>query len=528
MPCLLTIPELLSRQATRYPDRVAFIDGDREIDFAEFNRLCNNTAAWLATQGIGPGDRVAVWLVNRIEWLALYFGLARIGAALVTVNTRYRSNELEYLLQRSQAKMLVLQLNFRNIDFPAVLRDVAHAAAGSIDRVAVVDADESMPPRVLGKPTVRFDLGSLPDATVPDRSSADALSILFTTSGTTGKPKLAMHPQRTIALHSLRAARAFGFEEDGARLLGTLPFCGVFGFNPTCAAFAAGIPAVLMQTFDAAQAARLINRHKITHVFGSDEMHRLIIAQASGDVPFPSARVFGFACFHPGLIEFGQESWRRRIPVLGLYGSSEVQAFFSMQPVTQPLLRRIEAGGLPASEDAEVRIRDVDSGELLPPGVSGAIELRAPTNFTGYLNDAEATAKAIDKDGFFRTGDIGRLRGDGTFVYETRMGDAMRLGGFLVSPVEIEEVLKAIPGVADAQVVAVDIAGRTRSVAFVIASPNQVLHESDIIAKAAVGIASFKVPARVWVVDEFPTTQSANGIKIQRAKLREMAMQLLG
>ena len=112
-------------------------------------------------------------------------------------------------------------------------------------------------------------------------------------------------------------------------------------------------------------------------------------------------------------------------------------------------------------------------------------------------------------------------------MYQTRLGDAMRLGGYLVSPVEIEDVLKGVPGVADVQVVAVDIARQTRSVAFVIALPNHVLHESDMIAAAAASIAGFKVPARVWVVDEFPTTQSSNGAKVQRAKLREMAAQRL-
>ncbi|MDY7548005.1 AMP-binding protein [Glaciimonas sp. CA11.2] len=525
MSSLLTISELLSRQARQHPDQIAFIDGDHETSYGEFDRLCNNTAAWLSDQGIGPGDRVAVWLVNRIEWLTLYFGLARLGASLVTVNTRYRSHELEYILERSQAKMLVLQLNFRKIDFPAILRDVNHAAASMLTCVAVVDADEGMPTSVLGKPTVGFHLDRLPDATVPDRGSEDALSILFTTSGTTSQPKLVMHLQRSIALHSQRAAKAYGFEDAGARLLGALPFCGVYGFNAAFAAFSAGIPVVIMDTFDAESAAQLINQHKVTHVFGSDEMYRRLVDQRGGYDPFPTARVFGFASFQPGLSEFAQESWRRRIPMTGLYGSSEVQALFSLQSATLPITQRIEGGGVPASHDAEIRIRDVDTGELLPAGVSGVIEIRAQTNFAGYLDNLEATEKAIDKDGFFRTGDVGLLREDGSFVYQTRLGDAIRLGGYLVSPVEIEDVLKAMPGVADVQVVAVDIARQIRSVAFVIALPNQVLQESEMIATAAASMAGFKVPARIWMVDEFPTTQSPNGIKIQRAKLREMALQ---
>jgi fatty-acyl-CoA synthase len=527
MPAELTISELLSHQVTHRPHQVAFIDGSQEITFAEFDRLCRKSAAWLADQGIGPGDRVAVWLVNRIEWLTLFFGLARLGASLVAVNTRYRAHELDYILERSRAKMLVLQMNFHKIDFPAVLRDVSYAAAHAVESVVIVGAVDTIPPQVLGKTTLAYDLANIPDGDTSDSSAPDALCSLFTTSGTTGGPKLVMHPQRTITLHSQRTARAYDFEELGARLLAALPFCGVYGFNATLAAFAAGVSSVIMSTFEAAGAAHLINRHQITHVFGSDEMFRQIFAQSSALDPFPSARVFGFASFHPGVIEFGQAAQERGISVRGLYGSSEVQALFSLQPAGLPLLQRVEGGGLPASEDAEVRIRDVDTGDLLPPGVIGAIEIRAPTNFVGYLDNPEATGKAIDHDGFFRTGDIGQLRTDGTFVYQARQGDAMRLGGYLVSPVEIEDVLKNFPGVADVQVVAVDIGPRSRSVAFVITAPDQVLEEADLIAVAAAGMAGFKVPAHIWFIDEFPITQSSNGMKVQRAKLRDMAMERL-
>lgn len=527
---LLTMPALLARNVAERGDAVAFIDGEREITYREFDRMATRTAAWLHAQGVRPGQRVAVWLVNRMEWLAMYFGLAKLGAAMMTVNTRYRSHELAYILERSEASMLVLQLNFRKIDFPAVLRDVPADAARALHKVVVVDAaGADMPPEVLGKPTVAFDLAGLPDAPVEDVSSPDAHSILFTTSGTTSGPKLVLHPQRTVSVHSQRVAPAYGFTGDGTRLLAALPFAGVFGFNAAMAAFAAGKPIVIMDTFDGPGAAQLINRHRITHVFGSDEMFRRIVENGQGDLPFPSARVFGFACFHPGIVEYTQAAWARGIPMIGLYGSSEVQALFSLQQRALPLEERIKGGGMPASHGigAEVRIRDVDSGELVEAGQSGALEIRADTNFIGYLNNPEATAKAIDADGYFRTGDVGYLRADGSFVYVTRQGDAMRLAGYLVSPVEIEDVIKTVPGVADVQVVAVDIGSQARPVAFVIAEPGARPSEQDMLRAAGAALAAFKVPAHVWLVDEFPTTQSSNGTKIQRVKLRDMAMQRL-
>jgi fatty-acyl-CoA synthase len=530
---LQTMPALLARNVAQRGDAIAFIDGEREISYREFDRMAAHTAAWLHQQGVRPGDRVAVWLVNRMEWLAMYFGLARLGAAMMTVNTRYRSHELAYILERSEASLLVLQLNFRKIDFPAVLRDVPADAARTLQKVVVVDAGAAaMPPSVLGKPTVAFDLAGLQDAAmapVDDVSSPEAHSILFTTSGTTSGPKLVLHPQRTVTTHSQRVAPAYGFTEEGTRLLAALPFAGVFGFNAAMAAFAAGKPIVVMDTFDGPGAAQLINRHRITHVFGSDEMFRRIIENGRGDLPFPSARVFGFACFHPGIVEYTQAAWARGIPMIGLYGSSEVQALFSLQQRALPLEERIKGGGMPASHGigAEVRIRDVDSGELVAAGQSGAVEIRADTNFIGYLNNPEATARAIDADGFFRTGDVGYLRADGSFVYVTRQGDAMRLGGYLVSPVEIEDVIKTVPGVADVQVVSVDIGNQARPVAFVIAEAGSSPAEQDMVRAAGAALAAFKVPARIWLVDEFPTTQSSNGTKIQRVKLRDMALQRL-
>lgn len=514
---------LVAEQVAARPGEIAFLDGERRIAWAEFDALCRASAAWLATEGVGPGDRVAVWLVNRIEWLALFFGAARLGAAIVAINTRYRSAEVACLLERSQAKLLVLQHDFRKIDFAAVLRDVDPAAARSLERVAVLDAGGATPARLLERPVVAFDAFTVRRGDAPDRSQPEAVAAMFTTSGTTRGPKLVMHPQRTIVAHATHVAEGFSFSHPGSRLLAALPFCGVFGFASTLGAIAAGAQIVLMDAFDAAGAAELVRRHSITHLFGSDEMFRRMLECAPGNDPFPSLRVCGYAAFNPGAAEFARQAWERRVPLRGLYGSSEVMALFSVQPEDAPPEERVEAGGRPVAAAAQVRVRDVESGNLLASGTSGEIEIRAPSNFAGYWNDAAATAEAIRADGFFRTGDIGRLRGDGTFVYETRRGDAMRLGGFLVSPLEVEDALKQLPGIADVQVVAVEIAGQARSVAFVIPGRERP-REAEILAAAGRRLAAFKVPARIWFVEEFPTTQSANGVKIQRGKLREMAM----
>ncbi len=499
----LALDELIDRQP---PDAIAFVDRGRPVSYADFGRMAARAAGWLAGQGIGRGDKVAVWLVNRIEWLALLFGAARIGATLVAVNTRYRAAEVDHILRQSEARLLVLQLDFRGIDFPAILADVG-TDLPALERIAVVGQAGSLPAALLGRPVVAFD----PDraAALPDRGDADLPAVLFTTSGTTRGPKLVVHPQRTLALHARRCAQAHGLDAPDAALLAAMPFCGVFGLAAALAAVAGGAPVHVMETFEPVAAAELMRRAAITHVYASDEVYRRLM-DVDG-AAFPAARVLGFAAFAPGAADLARNAWARGLPLVGLYGSSEVLALFATQGRDLPLEQRIEAGGTPASPDAELRITD------------GEIEIRSPTNFIGYLNNPEATAEAITADGFFRTGDAGHLRADGSFVFEARKGDTIRLGGFLVSPVEIEDVLKTIDGVTDAQVVAVEIGGQRRCAAFVIGTAT----EGAVIAGARRMLAPFKVPAHVWQVADFPRTQSANGTKIQRGRLREMAEERL-
>lgn len=522
-----TLAALLDRRASEAPDSPALVASNGQtVSYAELGRLSRRTAAWLTSQGLSKGDCVAVWLVNRVEWLALLYGAGSIGVGVVAVNTRYRGAELQHILRRSSASMLVLDAQFRKIDFLSLLQDVDPDSVPDLSCIAILEQGQQ-PDNILGRKVVRFDLAVLPDGEVPENSAPDALAVLFSTSGTTKLPKLVMHTQRTLSYHTRHLSRAFGFAQDGARLLGALPLCGVFGLNPVLAAIAGGATVYLMEAFDDREAAELIKRHSITHAFGSDEMFRRILENTTEEKPMPAACVVGYAALQAGASELARAAWSRGVPMTGMYGSSEVNALFSKQPDHLPLDERIKAGGVPVSAEARVQIRDPETGELLPAGKSGIIEIRAPSNFIGYWNDPDATAKVIDAEGFYRTGDMGMLREDGSFVYEARIDDAMRLSGFLVNPGEIEDVLKGIEGVKDAQVISVTLDGKLRSAAFIIPAPGASPDPSNVIAEAGRLMATFKVPARVWVVEQFPVTESANGMKIQRAQLRKMAAERL-
>lgn len=392
----------------------------------------------------------------------------------------------------------------------------------ALETIAVADVQVDLP-ELLGKPVVTMQWPERAPASHGCGSTADSLAVLFTTSGTTRMPKLVMHSQRTLALHSRAIAQAYGFSEPGAVVLGALPFCGVFGLNPVLAALAVGATVVVMEAFDGPEGARLIEQHQVSHLFGSDEMFRRLQDGAPPALDFASLRWCGFASFGSGAEQLVIEARRRGIPLVGLYGSSEVQALFALQSAGQSPELSALGGGYPASPEARIRIRDIETGELLDPGHSGIIEISAPTNFLGYLDAAAATAEVIDSEGFFRTGDVGYLGPDGSFVYQARQGDAIRLAGFLVNPAEIEDVIRTCPGVAEVQVIGVDIKGEPGCVAFVIPVQGKTVSEDEILSHLATEVARFKLPRRVWFIDRFPVTESANGAKIQRTQLRELA-----
>ena len=527
-----TLRSIYADWLAQSPDDSMIIEGEHRISVAQFDRLCAHAAGWMAVHGVGQGDKVAVWVVNRVEWLALLFGLARVGATLVAVNTRYRSHELHYILSNSQATMLVLQPSFHKIDFPEILCGIDPATLPDLTRVVEIDATDGPLNPILGRPVTALRLQEC----APDNASCapvdpDAPVVFFTTSGTTRGPKLVMHTQRTLSTHAHDVARAIGLGEPGDTLLTALPLCGVFGLNSVLGAMAGRTPVVMMDIFEDHEACRLMTRHRITHMFGSDEMLRRLIAAVPATephpVPFSHLRLFGAASFSPRFAELARELIPRGFPIRGLYGSSEVNALFSLQDAALPLEERVLGGGRPVGGPcAHVRARDPETGAICPHGVPGEIEIRSETQFAGYYKNPEATAQAFTPDGYFRTGDLGYTREDGSFVYLTRMGDTMRLGGFMVDPSEIEQTLAELDDVASAQVVGIEIEGRCRAVAFVIPEGNP--PEPAVLIRAlADRLAAFKVPARIWFVDAFPATASANGLKFQRAKMREQAITML-
>lgn len=493
-------------------------DAAGTLDWRAFNRLVLRTAAGLRKAGAGAGTRVALWLPNSASYLAAIFACARLGALAVHINTRFRAAEVGNLFRRSGADALVTDWDFAPVDFPAILASLPTEDRAHLRSVLALSLPKGIT-ELAGLPALPLE-GPDVDAG-SDAAMAEAPCLTFTTSGTTSGPKLVLHDQQAIAGHAVDVARRIGLDAAGATLLSAVPLCGTFGNAAAMAAIAGGAHIVCLAQFDGAAAAGLIREHRVTHVVGGDDMFGRIAA-ASGGRSFDSISFSGFAAFHstaPSSIAAAEALGMRP---RGLYGSSEVQALFSIAEGDNRLL----GGGVPVSGQARLTVRDPETGAALPDGSSGELWIDAPSRFVGYLENPAATERAVDAGGMFRTGDLGRLDGAG-FVYEARLGDAMRLGGFLVSPEEIEAIIQALPGVAGVQVVAGTRAGDPVPVAFVRLHEGVVMPEAALRTLCSERLARFKVPERIVIVDRFPIADSPNGPKVQRVKLREMAETLL-
>ncbi|WP_339950517.1 AMP-binding protein [uncultured Albimonas sp.] len=514
-----SIPQMWARAPAEAP---CLILPDRTLSYGEIDAAARRAASGLASLGVVEGDRVACWLPNLPEYLVTFLACCRLGAVCVAVNTRYRSVEVADIVGRSGARVLVLAPGFRGIDFAAILEDVDPAQVPALETLVTVG--EVPEPVALG--AAKVAPWEALDAAPPMDESHGAPGSpckVFTTSGTTSGPKFVLHAQATLSRHGRDSGAAMGLAAEDSVLLQAIPFCGVFGMAQIMAAAAWGRPSVLPPAFDAGQAVALMAEHRVTHANGGDDMMDRLLA-ASGDALNPEFRHFGYARFNPALDDVAERASAAGISIVGLYGMSECMALYSFQPVDAPMARRKMGGGVPVSPEAGARVRDPETGEILPPGDrAGELELTGPSIMLGYLFNDAATEKTFTPDGWLKTGDLATATEDGGFVFLNRMGDALRLGGFLTDPREIETHLMTHPDVEACQVVGVQAGGKPRAAAFVIARAGAAVDEAALIAHCDGRLAKFKVPARVFVVERFPVTPSANGEKIQRNRLRETA-----
>jgi len=524
-----TFAARLDALARRQPDATALVDRGQPWSAAALRDAAGRLAAALAQAGVGPGSRVALWLPNCAEWVVAFLACARLGALALAVNTRFRAAEVADILGRGRAQWLVYWPGFKGIDFAAILDDVPDDALQALrGAIALDDAAGGAPARLRGRPVLPWRQLLASAAPAVAAAPADAGVLCFTTSGTTSLPKFVLHDQGTLLRHGDAIAQAYGYG-DGACVLAAAPFCGAFGFAMLVGALAAGVPLVCEPVYDTARTAQAIRRHRITHAFANNEaLAQLFQAGQPGD--FASLRLCGFASFAPALDNLLQLADAHGVPLTGLYGSSELVALVAAQPLDAAqgdVSVRYLAGGLLIYPQARVRACDPQTGAVLAHGQSGELQIQSPSLMRGYLDNPAATQAALTPDGYFKTGDLGYTLGPRQFVFQARLGDSLRLAGFLVNPAEIERLVESLPGVRACQVVGALRQGKTVPYAFVLLHEGARPDPSGWQAACRRALAGFKVPAGFQVLQAFPAVESANSVKIQKHRLRDMATALL-
>jgi acyl-CoA synthetase (AMP-forming)/AMP-acid ligase II len=505
------LEDLVSGQA--HSRRPAIVDRGSTSTHSAWLEAAARVAGGLEARGLRAGERIAVWLPNSYSALVLELAAALSGLAVVGVPPGARLGELSAVRETTRPAALFTPLPSLPPEAETVFGP--DIAAGRTLHVAVPEAADGH-----GAGAWVDLLASAPGTR---RGSEGDPLYVFATSGTTHSPKMVVHSQDEIAWRAAAAARALALGPEDVMLC-VLPFSGVFGHTALWAAVAAGTPVALEASFEAHQCARAIEREGVTCLFGSDVLLRRLLALPDAEHRLASLRWAGFAAFGGPARDLVEEAMARlSLPVFQVYGSSEAQALTAMRaPGDPPALRALAGGGL-VDPDMEARVVDPQTLAPLPIGRAGELELRGRSLFRAYLGNAAATAAAWH-DGFYRTGDLARLDQAGRLTFESRLADSLRLGGYLVDPAEIEEVLCQHPAVAQAQVVSGAGPGeRDVAVAFVRARDNAAVANDDLRAWCEARLARHKVPRRFVPLDAFPVAHGPNGDKVQRHVLRAWA-----
>lgn len=509
----------------------ALIDQDVPTSFAQLYEQSQQLAGNLSKLGIGPTDRVAVWLPNCLAWLQTFLACAHLGATVLAVNTRFRSQEVADIIGRGKADWLLMWPDFKGIAFADILADVPKEVLSRLRAIMTLGDSNGAATQAIasrGYKTLGFD-SLLETPCSPPEAVGNAGVLCFTTSGTTSLPKFVLHDQATLIRHGEIMQQAYGYDAN-SRILASAPFCGAFGFATLTGGLVTGCTTVSEPVSDTHSTLAQIRKHRVTHTYANNESILKLFETAQSPADFESCKLFGFASFSPAINSLLEQAARNHVELTGLYGSSELQALVAAQPTDASqgdINVRYLAGGRLIHPEARVRTSDPETGQILPQGESGEIEIFSPSRMVGYLDQPEATAKAMTADGYFKTGDLGYAVSERQFVFQTRMGDSMRLSGFLVNPAEIEQAVEKLPGVKACQVVGGTLGTKILPVAFVILQDGARADPDGWTQACKRLMAGYKVPVRFEVVMVFPSVESANAVKIQKNKLREMADALL-
>jgi fatty-acyl-CoA synthase len=529
-PYSKTLADLPFEQAERHGSRPAIISGGAVISYDALATRAGRIASWLQSRGLRRGDRVALLVNNREEWIEAFFGTMIAGGVVVALSTWSTPDELDWLLQDSAASVLIALDRFADHDFAATIRRlVPEAAAGGDgwrstrypDMREVVVLGEAVPDGFTSYHALRSTASVTRSTPGIGQGTTDDAIIIYT-SGSSSRPKSVPLAHGGVIENGFNIGERQGYGPEDRVLLAPPLFWSYGSANAMSAALTHGASLILQARFDAAEAIELIERHRCTALYTLPAITSAIVSHAS-------FRPEAVRSLRTGVTIGAPQDVITAANVLGaseicnVYGQTESYGNCCVTPHDWPLERRAICQG-PPLPGVEVRITDAESGAELPCGEEGLIEVRGYV-MRGYLGgSAPQTAAVLGTDGFFKTGDIGRLLPDGSLSFSGRITEMVKKSGINISPAEVEDVLMRHAGVALAGVVGVPDARQGELLAaFVVPKAGASLRSDELTAHCRAIASRYKVPDFIEVRDELPMTVTG---KLMRRELKRIAASL--
>ena len=518
--------------AVRYTDRNYF------RTWKELNDEADLIARGMMSLGVKKGDHVAIWATNTPEWILTLFAAAKIGAVLVTVNTNFKIFELEYLLRQSDTKLLVMIGGFKNNDYVATVNELLpelKTTSGEIESEhlpflkRVVFAGKETPEGMLNFEDLKILGGDFPVEIYEENKKTlnthDVVNMQYT-SGTTGFPKGVMLTHYNILNNGKTIGDGMKFTKND-KLCITVPFFHCFGLVlAMMACITHGTTMVPVERYSPVPVMNAISVEKCTAVHGVPTMFIAMLEHAQfNNFDFSSLRtgsMAGSPCPIEVMKKVIDKMNMREIVIV--FGQTEASPGCTMTTTSDSIDKRVNTVGR-AFPGVECKIIDPESGEELPINTPGEFCARGYNIMKGYYKMPEATAQAIDKDGWLHTGDLCTVDEDGYYKVVGRIKDMIIRGGENIYPKEIEECLYTCDKVSDVQVIGVPSEAYGEEVmACVILKEGEEMTEEEVKEFVGARMAKHKVPRYVRFVDSFPTNAAG---KIQKFKMREEAIEIL-
>lgn len=534
-----TVGEVVKEWTQKNPDKEAYVYPENGIrkTYREIDQETDELAKAFIGMGIKKGEHVAIWSDNKPQWLLSQFATGKMGAVLVTVNTNYQANELEYLLKQSDATTLIVDEGFKGTSYIDIIRSICPELNDKEDGFVTSQRLPKLKRIILM--TDKQEAGiykwseflahadGITDDELKKRQQSmtpdDVINIQYT-SGTTGFPKGVMLTHHNI-VNNGKIIGDFMKLTNEDRVCIPVPFFHCFGcVLGNLAAVTHGATMVIVEQFDPLRVLQAVQDEKCTVLHGVPTMF-------ISELNHPDFKKYDTSSLRTGIMAGSTcpiEVMKRVISDMGAheiticYGQTECSPVITQTQTDDPIEKRVSTVGKPHPY-VEVKIIDPMTGEEVPVGEPGELCTRGYHVMKGYYNNEEATREAIDEKGWLRTGDIAVMDEDGYIDITGRIKDVIIRGGENIYPREVEEFLYTHPAVLDVQIVGVpDEKYGEEVMAWIIPKKGVAIDEESIRSFCKGQISHHKIPRFIHFVEEYPMTASG---KIQKFKLREMSVE---